>query len=179
MTRFVALLRGIGPGNPNMRNDRLRDVCERLGLENVSTVISSGNVIFETDSTDVAELEGRLERAWPDQLGFESTTILRSRDQLEALVDSDPFEGREHTKETYLLTTFAKSRLDYSFELPHQPAGRDYWLVGGTDREMFSVTDTIHGSSLDIMAWMETTFGKEITSRTWLTVGRIVERMRT
>lgn len=177
MTQYVALLRGIGPGNPNMRNENLRNVCEGLGLRNVSTVISSGNVVFETDSGDPAELEDILERAWPDQLGFNSTTILRSRHQLEALVDSDPFQGREHTKETYLLTTFAKSPLDHGFEFPHQPDGKDYWLVGGTDRELFSVTDTVHGTSLDIMTWLESRFGKEISSRTWLTVFRILKRM--
>lgn len=33
MHRYAALLRGIGPGNPNMRNDKLRGVFEGLGLE--------------------------------------------------------------------------------------------------------------------------------------------------
>lgn len=178
MTQYVALLRGIGPGNPNMRNENLRRVCEGLGFESVSTVISSGNIIFDTDSGDVGELEGVLEQAWPNQLGFESTTILRSRDDLEALVESDPFEGRGHTKETYLLTTFAKTKLDYTFDFPHRPEGKDYVLVGGTERELFSVTDTVHGTSLDIMAWLEGRFGKEISSRTWLTVFRILGRMR-
>ena len=178
MTRFVALLRGIGPGNPNMRNEKLRGVCERLGLENVSTVISSGNVIFETDSTDVTDLEDMLEQAWPDQLGFVSTTILRSRDELETLVSSDPFQGREHTKETYLLATFAKTNLDHGLDFPHQPQGKDYWLVSGTDRELFSVTDTVNGTNLDVMAWLEGQFGKGISSRTWLTVLRILKRIR-
>ena len=178
MTQFVALLRGIGPGNPNMRNEKLRGVCESLGFESVSTVISSGNVVFDSDSSDVAGLERILEHAWRDKLGFESTTILRSRGELEALVESNPFEGREHTKETYLLSTFAKTRLDYTFDFPHQPGGKDYTLVGGTERELFSVTDTVHGTRLDIMAWLEGEFGKEISSRTWLTVQRILKRMR-
>jgi uncharacterized protein (DUF1697 family) len=178
VTQFVALLRGIGPGNPNMRNENLRGVCEGLGLHNVSTVISSGNVVFESDPTDVADLERTLEEAWLGQSGFESTTILRSRAELEILAHSDPFQGREHTKETYLLTTFAKAKLDYELDFPHRPEGKDYTLVGGTERELFSVTDTVHGTSLDIMAWLESRFGKEISSRTWLTVYRILERMR-
>lgn len=177
MTQYVALLRGIGPGNPNMRNERLRKVCEEMGLRNVSTVISSGNVVFESDLTDVEDLEGTLEQAWADQLGFESTTILRSRADLEALVASDPFQGRDHTKETYLLTTFTKSPVDYRFEFPYQPEGKDYWLVAGTEREVFSVTDTAHGTSIDVMAWLEGEFGKVISSRTWLTVHRILKRM--
>jgi uncharacterized protein (DUF1697 family) len=61
-----------------MANPRLRAVCEDLGLENVATVISSGNVVFETGPNDVPGLERTLEAAWSGQLGFESTTIIRS-----------------------------------------------------------------------------------------------------
>ncbi len=176
MTRYVALLRGIGPGNPNMRNDRLREVCEQEGLDNVQTVISSGNIVFDADGTPT-EIETMLEAAWPTRLGFDATTILRSQLELEELTASDPFQGREHTRETYLLTTFAKHTLSYDFPFPHRPEGKDYWMVGGTERELFSVTDTISGSSLDVMSWLEDTFGREISSRTWLTVSKILKRM--
>ena len=47
--RYVALLRGIGPANPNMRNEKLRGVLEELGLANVASVISSGNLLFDTE----------------------------------------------------------------------------------------------------------------------------------
>ncbi|MGD2061304.1 MAG: DUF1697 domain-containing protein [Acidimicrobiia bacterium] len=176
MTRYVALLRGIGPGNPNMRNEKLRGVCEHLGLDNVQTVISSGNIVFDSDRSPT-EIETMLEAAWPSRLGFDATTILRSQRELEELAASDPFEGSEHTRETYLLTTFAKRELSYDFSFPHQPEGKDYRMVGGTERELFSVTDTVNGTSLDVMSWLEDTFGKEISSRTWLTVSRILKRM--
>lgn len=54
MTTYVALLRGILPLNPNMHNQKLRGVFEKLGFSNVHTVISSGNVIFETNSKNVS-----------------------------------------------------------------------------------------------------------------------------
>ena len=57
MIKYVALLRGIGPGNPNMRNDKLRSVFEKLGFSNVKTVISSGNVLFESLLKNVNEIE--------------------------------------------------------------------------------------------------------------------------
>lgn len=177
MTQFVALLRGIGPGNPHMANDNLRRVCEDLGFEKVQTVISSGNIVFEAGASDHVHIETMLESAWQEQLGFESTTILRSRGDLERLVELDPFDGREHAKKTYLLATFAKSRFEHELVFPHQPEGKDYLFVAGTDRELFSVTDTVDGTSLDVMSWLENEFGKEITSRTWLTVSRILKRM--
>lgn len=36
-------------------------LCEDLGLTDVATVISSGNIVFETDRTDAGTLEDELE----------------------------------------------------------------------------------------------------------------------
>jgi uncharacterized protein (DUF1697 family) len=174
----VAFLRGIAPMNPDMRNERLREVCRDLGLENVQTVISSGNVIFDSDAPDKSELEDLIEDAWPARLGFSSTTILRTREHIADLVASNPFGDLTHGPESYLLVTFAKHPLQIDFELPHQPPDRDYTLIGATSDELFSVTDTVNSPTPDVMNWVETRFGKEISSRTWLTVRRIHDRMR-
>ena len=69
MQKYVALLRGIGPGNPNMRNDKLRGVFEKLGFANVQTVISSGNVLFDPPAggpfKNAKKLEATIEKALP------------------------------------------------------------------------------------------------------------------
>ena len=160
-----------------MRNVNLRGVCEELGLDEVATLLSSGNVVFETGAEDGAELEARLEAAWPERLGFTSTTIIRRREELQRLVDLEPFGDRTHAPDSYLLVTFSKQRLDVHFEYPHRPAGRDYWVVGATDRELFTVSDTTSARGLDVMAWLERQLGKQISSRTWLTVNRILDKL--
>jgi len=175
--QYVALLRGIGPSNPNLSNDNLRRVSEELGFQRVQTVISSGNVVFESDSSDASGIESEMESAWRDELGFESLTIVRSRSDLEQLVEIEPFGDREHGPETYLLATFGKTRLEHTWEFPFQPEDKDYWVVAGTDREIFTVTDTVHSRTPDVMSWVETQFGRGVTSRTWLTVVRILKRM--
>jgi uncharacterized protein (DUF1697 family) len=177
MTKYVALLRGVTPSNPRTRNEKLRAVCEGLGLAEVQTVISSGNVVFEADSTDAAGLESTLEAAWRESLGFESTTIIRSQDDLRKLVEIKPFGQLEHGPQTYLLVTFSKERLTLDLRIPYRPLDRDYRLVQRTTREVFSVTDTTAGTTPDVMAWLEKKLGKQISSRTWLTVTRILARM--
>jgi uncharacterized protein (DUF1697 family) len=159
-----------------MRNENLRRVCEELGLEDVSTVISSGNIVFRSPAEPL-ELETSLEAEWPGRLGFESTTIVRSREDLETLVEARPFGDREHGRETYLLTTFSKHPLTRAFDVPYQPADCDCEVTAATPRELFTVTDTTSRRTPDVMMWMETEFGKEITSRTWLTVARILKKM--
>lgn len=178
MTKYIALLRGIGPGNPNMRNDKLRGVFEELGFDNVQSVISSGNVLFESDRTDAKAMETEIEAAWPAKLGFESTTVIRSREQLQKLIEEEPFEGLAHGPKSYLLVTFFKHPIKIDFDFPHQPAGKTYKFIGPADLALYSVTDNTQVKTTDLMTWIEKKFGKEITSRTWLTVNRILKRMQ-
>ena len=178
MTRYVALLRGIAPMNPNMRNDKLRGVFESLGFENVKTVISSGNVIFDSPSRSVKKLEESIETALPEQLGFTSTTILRSQGQLQKLVDEDPFKGMEHSQTSSLNVTFLKKKKQSSIKFPYQVNDRDYTLLGMYGGAICSVIDLTSAKTPDLMAWLEKQFGKEITTRTWKTVERILKAMK-
>lgn len=106
MTTYVALIRGIGPGDPRKSNESLRGALEKLGFTNVTSVISSGNVIFQSKETNVNQLEDTIEAGWPRLLGFEATTIVRSEAQLQKIIDTDPFDGATHSNSSYLLVTF-------------------------------------------------------------------------
>lgn len=178
MTRYVALLRGIAPTNPNMRNDKLRGVFEKLGFENVKTVISSGNVIFESRSGSIRKLEDRIEQALPEELGFRSTTILRSQGQIQKLVEENPFQGMEHSRRSSLNVTFLKKKSRAGIEFPHKVEDRDYELLGMYDGAIFSVIDLTSAKTPDLMVWLDKKLGREITTRTWKTVQRILKVMR-
>lgn len=177
MTKYVALLRGIAPTNPNMRNDRLRGVFEKLGFANVKTVISSGNVIFESPSRSAAKLEETIEKALPEHLGFTSTTILRSQGQIKRLVDQNPFNGMEHSQKSSLNVTFLKKKRGKDIKFPHKIDNRDYSILGMYDGAICSVIDLTGAKTPDLMVWLEKQFGKEITTRTWKTVERILKAM--
>jgi uncharacterized protein (DUF1697 family) len=177
MAQYVALLRGIMPSNPNMRQAKLKGVLEELGFARVRPVIGSGNVVFDSPERRAAALEARMEAAWPTRLGFSSATIVRSRAELERIVDLDPYAGLEHRKDTYLLVTFFKHRPKLPFSPPFQPEGLPWRIVAGADRVIFSVIDTTTGQTPNSMSWLDRTFGREITSRTWKTVHRILAAM--
>jgi uncharacterized protein (DUF1697 family) len=177
MTHYAALIRGIGPGDPKKSNDSLRGVLESLGLKNVRTVISSGNVVFESDETDSDKLEQLIESSWPRLLGFEATTIVRSQDQLQKIISTDPFNGVAHSNKTYQLVTFQKQPTKPAFDIPYQPAGKPYKVVGYHDDIIFTVTDNTLIKTSDLMLWLEKQFGKAITSRTPLTIERILKKM--
>lgn len=177
MTKYVALIRGIGPGDPQKTNKKLCEALETLGFSNPTPVISSGNVIFESDETDTKKLEEIIESGWPELLGFQATTIVKSQQQLQKLLDADPFSGIVHSPSSYLLVTFFKHPTKPDFEMPFQPEGKTYKIIGQNGDALFSITDNTIVKTTDLMTWLEKRFGKEITSRTPLTIERILKRM--
>lgn len=178
MTKYVALLRGIAPLNPNMKNEKLKRVFEELGFKNVQSVISSGNVLFESTSTDVKKLESMIEKAWPKKLSFNSTTIIRNSDQIKEIVEADPFKGIPEDKNFYLNVTFLKTDPKTKLKYPYQPADKSWKLLGIRDKAIFSFTNLTKSRTPDLYTQLEKLFTKEITTRTWQTVNRILKRMQ-
>lgn len=177
MPKYVALIRGIGPGDPNKTNEKLRGALESLGFLDVASVISSGNIVFSSENTNSEELETIIEAAWPKLLGFRATTIIRSQKQLEALLATSYFAGATHSEGSYLLITMLKHPQEPHFETPYQPPGKSYVIVGNTEDSVFSITDNTVIKTSDLMTWLEKQFSKDITSRTPLTIQRILKRM--
>ena len=157
MTTYVALLRGIMPMNPNMKGEKLKAVFESLGFKNVATVIASGNVVFDSAIKDTSALEAKIEKALPAQLGFTSTTMVRSSDDLTRLIKKNPFKGIKDEKPNYLVVTFFKDK----------------------KKELYTVINLEAGKTPDFMREMEKKHGKQITTRTWKTIGRILTKMDT
>lgn len=91
---YVALLRGINVGGTNtVPMAELKRVFEAAGLARVRTYINSGNVIFEApDAEDRAALTTRLRDAIRERFGFDVPVLLRSRDELRAVIDALPAE---------------------------------------------------------------------------------------
>jgi uncharacterized protein (DUF1697 family) len=174
MTSYIALLRGIGPGNPNMRNVKLRAVFEKLGFQNVKSVISSGNILFESPETNSGELERQIEETLPLELGFSSVAIVRSREELLEIAAHDPFAGMSHTRLTNLNVTFLKEGVPDDFE-PVAPPDKPFHIARALDREIFAVLDLTKPGAPKYMAWLEKQFGNKNTTRTWQTVQRILK----
>ena len=62
--RYAAFLRAVNLGkNRRVTNDRLKELFEEAGAEEVATFRTSGNVVFEARATWRATLEKHLEKA--------------------------------------------------------------------------------------------------------------------
>jgi uncharacterized protein (DUF1697 family) len=89
MTTYLAFLRGVNLGKRQTKSADLKAVFEGLGYGGVKTLISSGNVLFETRAGK--GLQKTIETALHKHFGFEIGVVLRSTDALKAMIASQPF----------------------------------------------------------------------------------------
>src|SRR4051794_25454150 len=94
MPRLVALLRAINVGGHTVRMEELRTLFESMRLRSVETVIASGNVIFETGSTDADALARHIESGLERALGYAVGVFLRTPAELRAAADRVVFPGK-------------------------------------------------------------------------------------
>jgi uncharacterized protein (DUF1697 family) len=88
VARQIALLRGINVGgHKKVSMGRLRELMEELGYRDVRTYVQSGNVVFTGPRRPATHLESAL----ADEFGFEIRVVLRTRDELAAVVRGNPF----------------------------------------------------------------------------------------
>ncbi|MCA0253735.1 MAG: DUF1697 domain-containing protein [Actinobacteria bacterium] len=178
MNQYAALLRGIAPSGRNQSNDQLRGVFERLGFAKVASVLASGNIVFDSPEADVPAIEERIEAALVADLELNSRTLVRSLDELRALLASDPFPGLTHGRGTYLTVTFFKEAPANVLVTDHPDGLTQVVGYDPAARAVLAITDNSDpGRTPDFMVWLEKSYGKSITTRTWLTVERIVRKL--
>jgi uncharacterized protein (DUF1697 family) len=90
-TRYVALLKGINVGKAKrLAMADLRDLLGGLGYTDVVTYLQSGNVAF-TASESAAAVGAAVHARLLSELKLEVAVVIRTRSQLAAAIDADPF----------------------------------------------------------------------------------------
>ena len=109
--RWAALLRAINAG-VKLPMPELRTFLTDQGMRDVSTLLASGNAIFDADENDGAALEARLQSAMRHDLGIETGWFLRSHAELNAVVAADPFPDAAVSRPNLLLVYFCREAVD-------------------------------------------------------------------
>ncbi|MBS0454355.1 MAG: DUF1697 domain-containing protein [Proteobacteria bacterium] len=167
MPRFVAFLRGVSPMNAKM--PELKKCFEAAGFTNVRTVLSSGNVVFDARARSESALERKCEAAMHEALGRSFFTFVRPVSHLRELLATDPFAVHGVPAKAKRVVSFLRDARAPKVALPlAQHESAVLCMVG---REVFSAyVPTDNGPVF--MRLIETTFGKDITTRTWDTVAK-------
>jgi len=91
MTSYVALLRGVNlVGKSTLKMAELKRIASDLGLGQVRTYIASGNLLFTSDKPEEL-LRRTLEEELQAHMSKEVRVMLRTADELEAILRANPF----------------------------------------------------------------------------------------
>ena len=91
MPQYIAFLRGINVGGHRVKMDRLKELFEELGFDDVWTFIASGNVIFRTKSGKPEALAKKIETQLSQALGYDVPTVLKTPTELSQITATKPF----------------------------------------------------------------------------------------
>jgi uncharacterized protein (DUF1697 family) len=168
MTQYAAFLRGVSP--MNLKMPELKRALEAAGFGDVKTLLSSGNVVFSArKATDVA-LERKVEAAIEKQVGKKFGVMVRSIEQLQVLIDAEPFKAFRLPAEAKRVVTFLRVKPETKIKLPIELDGARILDLRG--RELLSAY-TRSDKGPVFMTLIEKTYGKDVTTRTWDTVGKV------
>ncbi|CRK51784.1 conserved hypothetical protein [Rhodococcus sp. RD6.2] len=103
MTRYVALLRGVNVGGINIKMADLKDTIAAIGFTDVTTVLASGNVLFDSDRTDTAAIKADIEAALRERFGYDAWIVLVDQPTLARIVDEFPFDADRDGWHPYVL----------------------------------------------------------------------------
>jgi uncharacterized protein (DUF1697 family) len=180
MPKYVAFLRAINVGNHTVKMDHLRRLFEDLGLANVETFIASGNVIFDSKTTNTKSLERKIEKHLEKSLGYAVTTFVRSISELAEIAQYEPFAQEELSADgNTLFVCFVndKPATEAKKKLASCASSIDGFHIN--EREVYWLYRRNNGESKFYGGPLEKTLGRQTTIRNVNTVLRLVKKYNT
>jgi uncharacterized protein (DUF1697 family) len=172
MTTFIALIRGINVGgHKKVKMADLRVACEALGLDDVRTLLQSGNVVFRTSRTDRAALVSEIESV----LGVDAKVILRTAKELQAAIAANPMkEQAQKTPSAFIVAFLAQKPAPAAMKtLTDAYKGPEEMRLHGA--ELYIHYGAGMGTSKLTNVLIEKKLGVTGTARNWNTVTKLAE----
>ena len=175
MHRYVAFLRGINVGGRTVVKEKLKEIFNSLGFQNVSTFKQSGNIIFETEIANPQDLAAKIEEKLRSTLGYEVAVFIRTIPQLKSIIDHDPFKNQKAEGSSFLVTFLASEPTSFPLQLPLVIPKSTAQVISAKDAEVFSVT---HGGGEGALPnpFLESKLKVKATTRNLNTIRDIVEK---
>ncbi len=130
MTRFVALLRGVNVGRIKVTSAALAAMARDLGLDDVRTVLASGNLLFSSDDAP-ADLKSRIEAGLRETFGYDAWIVLTTADHVGVVIDAYPFRADDAAYHPYVLFGSEQTVLDEIAAAGSEVASDDERVAAG------------------------------------------------
>ena len=175
--QYCGFLRGINVGgNVLIKMADLKKVFEKMGFQNVRTILASGNIIFEAKQSDKKKLTHEIEMELKKIFKKDIRIILRSLDDLSKLQAAEPFKNIKVTPDIRRYVTFLSEKTRAkTITIPYSSDKGEIRIIKAAPLEIFTVLDLSKGKgSVDYMKVIEKEFGSKTTTRNWNTIEKVL-----
>ncbi|MQY12430.1 hypothetical protein SRB5_25640 [Streptomyces sp. RB5] len=175
MSKQIALLRGINVSGTNkIPMARLREILTERGYANVVTYVASGNIVFDDPGTAPEKTAMSIELAISEEFGLQIPVIVRTRDEILELIESNPLPDATAEPAKFLAVFLSAVPRDTWFQTDdpekYEP---DQYVVG--DRVVYVWCPNGLGRSKLAANFANKKLGFTATARNWNTVLKLRE----
>ena len=171
MTTCIALLRAVNLAGLNrVSMGELRELAAALGLEDVRTLLQSGNLVFRTGVSSDEKLERLLQDAAARKLKVSTEFFVRTAAEWKAIIAANPFPAEAKNDPARLVVMALKDAPARSAVTALQAAIKGREVVRAKGREAFITYPDGQGRSKLTNALIEKHLGTRGTARNWNTV---------
>jgi uncharacterized protein (DUF1697 family) len=172
MTVFVALLRSVNVGGKaQLAMADLRRIAAECGFESVRTYVQSGNVVFRA-AEGGKKVTSKLRAAIRSATGLDIEIAVRTRDELAAVVERNPFIDRaQDTSHLHLVFLMDSAEADALEDFDAAPFAPDE--VAAVGREAYLHLPNGMGRS-KLAAALGRRRNAVGTARNWRTVTKLL-----
>ncbi len=173
MTECIALIRGINVGRgKRISMAELRQLHIRLGHQNVRTLLNSGNVLFDCDRPNAAQLSLAVQNAIVETFGFGAGVVVLTAKSFAAIVHENPLLKIAVDPARHLVAFAGQPRLLAPLRpLMKQPWAPDVLAIGSRAAYLWCQEGLIASK-------LCRTFGRHagetVTTRNWATVLKLL-----
>lgn len=177
MTRYVAFFASMNVGGNRLAMADLREAFEREDIENVETVVASGNMLFSFDKRPSDGLSQMLAHIIEQRFGFATFAAVRNREEVRSAIIDNPFNGHGDDKLVHTLFLDHQPEPGRFADLRAAHEGRGPERMAPGERCLYlDFVDTVGNSRLS-GAFIERRLGCRGTARNMRSLQRILDEM--
>ena len=171
---YISMLRGINVGgHRKVKMDDLKALYENLQLENVTTYIQSGNVVFQSNIQSCKALADLISKQIHQQFQLDVPVIVKSIEEFNDVHENNPFIAQNRDVEKLYVIFLSDNVNGIVVEEINKYSGDDLFIIYKSVIYLFctngygktKLTNTFFEKKLKIIA----------TTRGWTTVSKLRE----
>jgi uncharacterized protein (DUF1697 family) len=177
--KYAAFFRALNVGGYGLiKMQRLKEIFDEAGFNNVETYIQSGNIVFTSPEKDAALLEKKSEEILNREMNYISKTFIRTEKEISSIIKNNPFDSAKLSKDVVLYYAFLGSKpgsLEQENILSYNSDTENHSVSG---KGIYSLIVKNKGKTLYSGGWLEKKLKQPLTVRNWNTLLKINEMFK-